>query len=205
MAIVIDAVQLVRDKKRLPKEAFFVDTNVVLDYVDPFSRSLELDSVARPNARVREVMSYLKSHQRVYSTVGVALEYYKHIQVGFYQVQTGKIFQADDFKMLRNNDVEFINRWDGQIKAFKKVFTKNFPLYDAQVPVAELVSDFQGGACDFGDHVLCKSVLQCDDKLRCIFSNDSDFYSFPDNLLLLTTSQSIIKQAREHGNLHEIK
>lgn len=204
MAIVIDALKLVRDKKGLPTEAFFVDTNIVIDYTDPFGQSLDLHSLARRNERITEALSYLKSRNNVaYGSVGVALEYYKHIQVGFYQVHTGAKFNSDDFKQLRDNDIDFMNRWDGQMKAFKRVFTKNFPLYDSPTSFTELLPDFQGSSCDFGDHLLFATVMQRDPKMRSVFSNDMDFYSFPDSLFLLTTNQKLVQIAEGDKKLFD--
>lgn len=56
MAIVIDALSLVRTNKRLPTEAFFVDTNVVIAFADPFSRSIEL-RYATLNAEITKIFA----------------------------------------------------------------------------------------------------------------------------------------------------
>jgi hypothetical protein len=204
MALVIDALNLIAAKKRLPTEAFFVDTNVLLDYQDPFGRSLDTPRIRRSSEEITKVMQYLRSQGVKSRTISaVALEYYKHIQVGFYQVHTDKKFDAEDFKKLRNNNIEFMDRWDSQISIFKKLFTKTFPLCDVGDLPSDLLSSFKGSEADFGDHLLWKSVQSLAEPLRCIFSGDNDFYSFPDEVFLLTINQRIIESASADGKLFD--
>lgn len=205
MATVIDAISLVRNNKRLPKEAFFVDTNVVLDFVDPFGKSLGGGSFGKRNERVTEVTKRLKSDGvPCHSTVGIALEYYKHIQVGFYQAHTGNKFEPEDFKVLRKANPVFASSWNLQIKMFSKTFSKTFPLKDVTIPATNVLKTFDCTNVDFGDHVLYVSVKAMDEKNWCVFSNDSDFYSFADDLVVLTTNSRIIEKARADGHLLQL-
>jgi hypothetical protein len=205
MAIVLDALELVHDKKRLPTEAFFVDTNIVLDYADPFGRSLDRDSFARRNAEAREIIHWLKSqHHQAFSTISVALEFYKVIQVGFYQIFVDKTslkvtptrFDPEHFKRLRKSDVDFIERWNLQLRGFRRAFTKWFPVFHPQFEVSRLMQDFDGSQVDFGDHVLHLLVLASGEKRKCVFSNDADFASYPDDFYLLTTNPTILKSRK---------
>ncbi len=203
MPIVIDGLQLVNSKRRLPKEAFFVDTNVVIDFIDPFGRSLESPSVAERNEKIAEVLGKLKGAEiPYYATLGVVAEYYKHIQNGFYLIETRKkLFNSTDFKKLRNSDVDFMDRWEGQMEELRRVFTKKIPAYDLSVNLPEVITTFNGNHADFGDYLLYKTVMACPEKMRCVFSNDADFYSFPDDLYLLTTNGKVIKTGEKDNKL----
>jgi hypothetical protein len=169
MAIVIDAQQLVRNKTGLPTEAFFVDTNVLLDINDPFGLSLSDVMLAQRNEILSDIVHRLKSADgvRSFSTLSVALEYYKHIQVGFYQTQVNKApgarealkFSTTEFKRLRDSDAQFMLGWELQLKLFKKTFSKNYQIYDASPQVSDVLSTFQGSKVDFGDHLLFKTVM----------------------------------------------
>jgi len=209
---IIDALEFVRNKKRLPTEAFFVDTNVVLDYADPFGRSLDRASFSRRNEETRSVMHWLRSdHKQAYTTVSVALEYYKAIQVGFYQIFVDQTnpksnpspFDAQNFKRLRNSDPQFIESWSNQLKVFKRTFTKSFPLYNANFDLSVFLSDFDGNMLDFGDHVLFQSAMSCEPEFRCIFSNDADFYSVSDVSYLLTTNSKVIARGKKDSRVWE--
>ncbi|MBI3193655.1 MAG: hypothetical protein HYZ34_04190 [Ignavibacteriae bacterium] len=204
MAIVIDALKSVREKKRLPTEAFFVDTNIVIAYKDPFGRSLD-SKYATENEQVTEVVRRLKSFSLIsFSTISVALEYFKHIQVGFfYKMHTGeKInYTTEQFKKLRESNIEFMNGWDLQLKLFNKLFVKVFPPYQLGIPIENLIQNFRGSQVDFGDHLLFSVMMSCKPEQHCVFSNDSDFYSFEENFYLLTTNKRIIEQASKEEKL----
>lgn len=204
MAIVIDGLKLVNLKKRLPKEAFFVDTNVVIDYVDPFGRSFEDDVRAARNRDVTQVIGSLKRTAQAHSTIGVIAEYYKHIQVGFYRSDPDrKHFDPERFKELRDNDPDFMNRWDFWMEEIKKTFRKKFPVYSTSPDALEVLDSFRGGEADFGDHLLFKAIMAAPAGMWCVFSNDGDFFSFSDDLYLLTTNEKIIKTAYEEGKLYK--
>jgi hypothetical protein len=205
VAIVIDGLKLVNSKKRLPKEAFFVDTNVVIDFKDPLGRTNDSPNLADRHAEVSLVVSYLKSSgTAAFATLGVVLEYYKNIQNGFYLARAQKKkFDNLDFKKRRDSDFDFMAGWDLQVKALKRTFTRNFPLYDTSPAGTETLLDFQGSSVDFGDHLLYATVMTAPERSRCVFSNDGDFYSFPDDLYLLTTNVKVIGKATEDGKLYK--
>lgn len=204
MAIVVDGLRLVNSKRRLPTEAFFVDTNVVMDFKDPFSHASLDRYLQRRQEKVSNVVNYLKSiGVRTYSTLGVVQEYYKTIQVGFYQLQPGKgKFEVADFKKLKRSDSSFKDGWQLQMKQLTKTFTRNFPVHNMFPDPDETIRTFTGINVDFGDHFLFKTVMCAPKNMWCVFSNDADFYSFPDDLYLLTTNGQIIKTAEKDGKLY---
>lgn len=203
MAVVIDAKSLLVEKKRLPTEAFFVDTNIIIDYADPFGDSTAKPSFEKRNILITEILHRIKSQYKSFSTITVAIEYYKHIQVNFYNLHTQeKKFDNEHFKELRREDVEFIERWDVQMKKFKRLFQKNFPLYSSDIPVTELLDTFKPSEVDFGDHTLYATTKASGDNYQCVFSNDSDFYTYGDDLYLLTTNNKIIKRARDDKKIY---
>ena len=202
MAIVIDALDVVRNKKRLPVEAFFVDTNVVIAFADPFSRSLD-PKLAVKNAEITEALHVIKSlgYKSCALTV-VVFEYYKHIQVGYYLKHTqADSFDLKEFKKLRESDQTFQQGRGAHLKKMQRLFTRNFPVLSEKIDPEETVRTFEGMKADFGDYVLFKAVIQCDPKMHCIFSNDSDFYSFPDELFLLTTQNKMLQIASREKKL----
>lgn len=88
-------------------EAFFVDTNIIIAFEDPFGRSIDNPSIAKRNEEISRIVLYLKSLTfKGYTTITVALEYYKHIQVGFFNVHTDREhFDSEQFKRLRDSDL----------------------------------------------------------------------------------------------------
>jgi hypothetical protein len=204
MAIVIDAESLLQVTERLPTEAFFVDTNVIIDYADPFGDSTTKASLEKRNILITEILHRIKSQHKCFSTITVAIEYYKHIQVNFYNLHTQrKKFDSEHFKQLRNGDVEFIERWEVQMKQFKKLFRKKFPLYSSDISITELWDTFKPSEVDFGDHTLYATTKASVGNYQCIFSNDSDFYKYDEKLYLLTTNEKIIKKAKEDNLLYK--
>ncbi len=206
MLTVVDVERLVKDKKKLPCEAFFVDTNIIIDYKDPFGRSSFDFSLARRNATITEAIDKLKSAGvRPHSTITTAQEYYKHIQVGFYKLYVSKdieeslgtAFDPEDFKTKRDSDVDFMAQWDLQMTQFKKTFSRNFPLLDLPANVHGLIDGFKGSSADFGDHALWHCALSA--GIPCVFSNDSDFLSFYDLKYLMTTSRKVLDRAKDKG------
>jgi len=67
--------------------------------------------------------------------------------------------------------------------------------------MADVLPTFEGSKVDFGDYLLFKVTLASDSKLRCIFSNDADFYAFPNEIYLLTTNAKIIRAAKQDSKL----
>ncbi len=133
-----------------------------------------------------------------FSTLTVAIEYYKYLQVNFYQTYFNQQFSTLNFKQLRNSDVGFADGWNKHIKKFKEIFGRKFPVYtetQTSVPIADMTEEV-----DFGDFALYDAVRRLPPAHRFIFSNDSDFYSFSD-ITLLTVNPSVIEKAREEGRL----
>lgn len=64
------------------------------------------------------------------------------------------------------------------------------------------MNTFDGMSVDFGDHVLFNTVMSLEKTMHYIFSNDSDFYSFPEDFFLLTTNQKILNQAKSDKRLY---
>lgn len=184
-------------------EAFFVDTNIIIAFEDPFGRSIDNPSIAKRNEEISRIVLYLKSLTfKGYTTITVALEYYKHIQVGFFNVHTDREhFDSEQFKRLRDSDLDFMTRWDHQMKVFRKVFEKKFPFYTTAPDLTKLLLTFEGTKVDFGDHALFHSVMSCAEKVHCIFSNDADFIVYPDELFLLTTNPKIVRTAKQGNKL----
>ncbi len=202
MAIVIDSNDLTIKKKKLPTEAFFVDTNIIILYKDPFSISLNKPELSSISEKISKSISYLKSLHKSYSTIYSAFEYYKHIQHHFYTSQTGeKFLDTMNFKRLKIESTDFKNGWEYHIKAFKKVFYKNFLIFDSKENKSDLIYNFDSESMDFGDYVIWKAVESCQKSFHCIFSNDSDLYNISDGIYLLTTNSKIIAEAKKDGKL----
>ena len=205
MPQVIDAKALVQNKKRLPTEAFFVDTNVVIAYADPFSRSLE-PKYRELYSHVAEVMHYIKSSgTHCFCTSTVVWEYYVYIQRGFFSIynyNTGKIhFDSDAFKHQRDVDLKFRESWALHLKKFKKIFSKTFEVCDRVENWLDIINRFDGMQVDWGDQVILQQMMSTEKNRHCIFSNDGDFYKFPEEFYLLTTNNKIVEKARVDGRL----
>ncbi len=209
MPKVIDGDTLIKDFKRLPTEAFFVDTNIIIDFKDPFSATYKNTIKEKVNNQITQLLSTLKSAGiKSYTTFSVALEYYKYIQVNAYKVYKTRSsrgenlqFNPEDFKALRENDLQFISFWGNYMESFKKTFRKNFKIIDKLFDAEIILDDFKGTNYDFGDHLLYESA-KTDLKHNCIFTNDSDFYSIDDdNLYFITFNNKIINNAKTDSNL----
>ncbi|MEW5800337.1 MAG: hypothetical protein AB1728_15160 [Bacteroidota bacterium] len=203
MAIVIDALEIVSSKKRLPCEAFFVDTNIIIYHRDPFAESAFDYYKKILNERVTNCIHYFRSdHSKCFSVISVAIEFYKFIQVGSYNIFTGaKKMDLEHFKKLRLNDKEFQKKWQITLKQYEKCFTKYFPLYGVYAST-DIFQNFDGMLVDFGDYALFDTVMNSKKEWFCIFSNDSDFYSFPNDLYLLTLNEDMIKRAKLEGKIY---
>lgn len=204
MPQVIDGDSLLKNIKGLPTEAFFVDTNIVIAYKDPFATALKNPSLEKYNNKVSELIERLKSEGfKAYSTFSVALEYYKFIQVNYYKIYknsaSGKeilAFNSEDFKKLKTNDSDFITKWKIYFESFKKPFKKNIIILDKALIAIDVLASFDGTKIDFGDHLLYE-VVKLYPKYKCIFTNDSDFYSIDDDdLHIITFNKGIISKAK---------
>lgn len=209
MAIVIDAKDILVNKKELPTEAFFVDTNIVVLFKDPFGISSTNKHDEERIQLVQSVMHDLRSRLQTkpYSTTDTALEYYKHIQnktISLYKdINRIEKLSFQDLKNLRKNEHHFRAAWENQMKVFVKTFKKTFPIFQKAILIDNILSDFNFENMDFGDHLLYKTVINCEPNYRCIFSNDADFYSISDDIYLLTTNNKVIKQAVNEGKLFQ--
>ncbi|MCU0427084.1 MAG: hypothetical protein MUF71_15810 [Candidatus Kapabacteria bacterium] len=185
-------------------KAFFADTNILIDFRDQFSRSLDSAEIKRRVETIERAVNALKGSGIVaYSTLSTAIEYYKHIQHGFFRSYNQKDipFKTDYFKELRQNDPDFAHGWNLQIKRFTETFDKKFPIYKLDTPqnlnVREMSSEV-----DFGDFALYAIVRHVEASNKYIFSNDGDFYNFTD-VHLFTTNAKIINQAINDGRLYK--
>jgi hypothetical protein len=123
MPIVIDANSLINETRRLPTEAFFVDTNIIIDFTDPFGISTTKPTVEDRVRKITKIVGRLKSTYKSFSTFSVAMEYYKHIQFNTYTLynETKKL-DIENFKKLKSNDIEFMQICDSQVRGFRKTF-----------------------------------------------------------------------------------
>lgn len=211
MPQVIDGDSLLKNIKGLPSEAFFVDTNIVIAYKDPFSASYKNPTLEKLNNSVTELLNCLKTDFKSYTTFSVALEYYKHIQVNSYKIYKCGIskkpsvpFNPEDFKNLKENDLTFLAAWELYVKEFKKPFKKNFVILDKPLIAKDVFDTFEGTKIDFGDHLLYE-IVKTFPKYKCIFTNDSDFYSIEDDdLFIITFNSRIISKARTEMKLFHL-
>ncbi len=56
MALIIDALDTVKNKRRLPTEAFFVDTNIIINFKDPFGASYKDKNFQKINEDTTNVL-----------------------------------------------------------------------------------------------------------------------------------------------------
>ncbi|NLT51952.1 MAG: hypothetical protein GXX85_13670 [Ignavibacteria bacterium] len=199
MPYVIDVKDVLDKRKKLPTEAFFVDTNIIIFFKDPFGLAGTKANLKETIETIQESIDYLKSIAKTYSTLSVAQEYYKHIQHNTVKFYKNKFeidgSKASDFKSLRKNNPGFQEEWQLRIKDFKKIFRKNFEIYNSQINPVEAINSFDQNNVDLGDWLLYKTVMSCDDKMKCIFTDDADFYSLPGEFYLLTANQKILELA----------
>jgi len=208
MAIVIDAKDILDNKKELPTEAFFVDTNIVILFKDPFGSYSQSSYREKEAEEIQKILHEIRSRLQlnVYSTRSIALEYYKYIQNGSirsYNLVNNANYLPLQLKELRRDNQNFAEMWELRMKEFLKTFRKNFPIFKEEIDGTNILSDFNFENMDFGDHLLYKTVINCEPENRCIFSNDADFYSISDDLFLLTTNSKVIKQAGIDGKLFQ--
>ncbi len=206
MALVIDAKDLVDNRKKLPTEAFFVDTNILINYKDPFGSHAQTDSIEKEAENIQKILHSLKSYPQLssFSTRSVALEYYKYIQfnsIKAYNLVKETHYGSGDLKFLRKKDSNFAEVWELRMKEFLRIFKRNFPIFEEKIEGSDILLDFRYDLMDFGDHLLYKTVTNCNSNLQCIFSNDSDLYSIPEDVYLLTTNKKVIRQAKKESKI----
>jgi hypothetical protein len=202
MALVIDAIDLTNRKVKLPTEAFLVDTNIIIDFKDPFGISSVDPRYAITNAEIVQVVQYLKSHHTCFTTISVMMEYYKHIQYNHYiREMIAQKFDANDFKIQRAKNANFKFGWELYLKDLKRLFKRNFQIYNPEIEILDLINTFDGSIVDIGDHILYKYSLIKTMKINSIFSRDKDFYSLPDDFYFITTNKDIIALAQRERKL----
>lgn len=184
MAIRINIQDILKPTSKYPLQRILVDTNVIINYENPFA-------FVQPilNTKTVDYLNQLKSHYQVNSTLVTALEFFKYVQVGTYNVFTKtqpghyEDFSTLAFKKLRRISADFTDHWNLRLKAFRRTFQKHFPPYDVTGAVlftSDLIANFDGSNVDFGDELLFRYSLETEFPL--ILTSDKDFESFPDNL-----------------------
>lgn len=184
MAVKIKIDDILKPSSDYPIQNILVDTNIIINYEDPFSRvKSEL------NASTTHYLNILKGCYKVNSTIVNALEFFKYIQVGSYNIfiktQPGHFeeYSTVEFKKLRKRNSDFSSTWDLRLKQFKKTFKKHFPPLDIEkdkIYSLNLITNFDGTEVDFGDNILYQYALKTDYPL--IITSDRDFESFPNDL-----------------------
>ena len=184
MARIIEIERILKPSPEFPIENILVDTNVIINYTNPFGwiRS-------GLNVETTRYLNILKTHYKVNSTLVSALEYFKYVQVGSYNIFKGtreghlEEYSTRAFKKLRRENSEFADRWNLRMLSLKRTFRKHFPPYEVSgepVYSLSLIEDFDGTKVDFGDEVLYRYCLTTDFPIVITF--DRDFKSFPDDL-----------------------
>ena len=127
MAIVVDIFKDIENKKSLPFEGFFIDTNILIISEDPFSKTSYDKKTEELNIKSTLVLGRLKQlSYQVFTTPSVALEYYKYIQYNSYTtiLQKEKL-DTRDFKKQRNENPDFRTGWNAHMKNFKRYSDQN--------------------------------------------------------------------------------
>jgi hypothetical protein len=201
MPVVIKPEQFLKNKKSLSFEGFFVDNNIIISFQDPFGRS-SLQPLFFEETQ-KSIHNLKAIGYKSVSIVSVALEYYKYIQYHSYTLYFQKYkFDPQDFKKKKNDDPIFSDTWAKQMKTFKKLFLKTFPLMNS-FSVLNNISDFNFNQMDFGDHLLFKTLEDTSASFKVVFSNDKDFYSLPDDNFLITLNPEVLRIAKENKKLYE--
>jgi len=204
MAIVIDASDILAKNKSLPVEGFFIDTNILICYKDPFGASLNNVKQTKYNNSITQFLNRPKSSGvKGYSTLSVAIEFYKYIQIGYFYTQfPNDKFEAKKFKDLKEKDSDFRGGLQTYFNLFKKIFNKEFPILTKNSDKIDYLNDFDVLKADFGDHALLKSVLAHDKKYHGIFTGDADFYNYSEEFYLITFNNKIIAKATSEKKLY---
>jgi len=184
MAVQINIDDILKPSPNYPIQNILIDTSTIINYEDPFGW---IDP--KLNETTVRYLEKLKSQYKVNSTLLTASEYFKHIQVGSYNIFTKtqpgyfESYSTIEFKKLRRRNTDFANTWNLRLKKFKITLKKHFPPFDIEndkIYSLNLLDNFNGAEVDFGDEVLYRYSLKTDFPL--IITSDRDFESFPDNL-----------------------
>lgn len=187
MAKRIPVKDVLKPNPKYPISIIIIDTNIVINYVDPFGYVNE-----KLNAKTVEYLNQLKSNYKVNSTSVTALEYFNYLKHGYYNIfietHPGNYekFSKFEFKKIQRRNPGFSAGWDIRLKAFKKTFKKYFPPFNFSVDniyTTDLLEKFDGTKTDFGDELIYQYSQQLDFPV--IISMDRDFDSYPDDLNLI--------------------
>jgi predicted nucleic acid-binding protein len=187
MAKILSIDNILPPSTNYPIDIIFVDTNVIVNYEDPFG-------FVKPqkNADIVSLLNNLKSNYRVCSTIVSAIEFYKFLQVGYYNIyiktHPGNFEESSTiaFKKLKGRDQEFLKGWELRLKMFVKTFKKHFPAFDVKgesIYSEELITSFDGKSVDFADEIIYHYSKKI--KNSVIITEDRDFQSFPDDVRLV--------------------
>jgi len=203
MATVIDASDILATNKSLPVEGFFIDTNIIISYKDPFGASLNNNSLTKYNNKVTEFLNRPNSSgSKAFSTISAAIEFYKFIQYGYFKTQFPRIkFDTMKFKEFKRDSIKFRTGLETYYKLFKKIFQSVFPISVNNSDMIDYISDFDVLKSDFGDHSIIKEVLSHDKKYHGIFTRDADFYNYNEEFYLITFNNKIIAKATSEKKL----
>lgn len=203
MPKVIDAEKLIAQKEKLPTEAFFVDTNSIVYFIDPFGESNNNNFVAELNPKLARLFNYLKNSCKSFCTIEIAFEYYNHVKYGTMKNfrKIDPTIEHSDFKRLRKIDNNFQDIWEQRIRKFKKVFEKQFILHKSNLSLDTLTSSYSFEN-DFIDHIFYNSIMSLPQNLRCIVTYDEDFYNYSGDYFLLTYNEKIIAMAKKENKLY---
>jgi hypothetical protein len=176
MARILEIDHILKPSPDYPIKNILVDTNIIINYENLFG-----NINPKLNSKTFEILNKLKSSYNVNSTLVTAIEYYKFIQVGFYQIFTrlhpkySNKYTTQDFKKLKRRDSDFLEGWNLRVKTFKRTFKKHFPTYDIQddtIYNLDLIENFDGVNVDFGDELLYQYAIKTDFPL--IITSDRD-------------------------------
>lgn len=190
MAQIVAIDEILKPTPKYPIQNILVDTNIIINYENPFGWIH-----ASLNVKIVQYLNQLKSHYSVNSTLVTALEYFKYIQHGYYNIfvktHNGYFekYTTREFKKLRLHNKEFADGWDLHLKAFKRTFRKHFPPFDIsdiKIYVEDVIENFDGTKVDFGDEILYQYASTL--KFPFIITMDRDFTNYPDKLNILLIS-----------------
>ena len=188
MAIILKPDDIIPPVADHPIDIIFVDTNVIINYEDPFSYVK-----SEKNEYTVSLLNQLKSVYKVRSTIAGAVEFYKYLQVGFYniyvQTHSGDYekYSTIAFKKLKIRDTDFSEDWKLRLKVFNRTFKRHFPAFDLDddsIYNEELLNSFDGTKVDFADEIIYKYSTKINNST--ILTEDKDFESYPDDVRIIT-------------------
>lgn len=198
MAIVITDTDYKKIIKSFQLKAFFIDTNLLISFQDAFGESSDNQRSSKLNQYILILITELKQNSLIaYVTPSVVLEYYKYIQVGYYKLKTGNDrFEGKDFKAKRDKDIVFLEGWKLHMKKMKKLFTKTFQIYNLKI-TDQTLFHYNHSNYDLGDYLIYNSILEYGIDKSIALTDDFDFYSFSDNLKIISPNTKLLSQAKQ--------